>query len=52
MDEDKIAELRKLMSQSRYPKYPRLEKHTLFVGNLPYAFEENEIGMQFKFSAD
>ena len=43
MTGDKIAEVKKILSDRNFPKYPRVDKIGIFIGNLPYTFEEQDI---------
>lgn len=43
MTEGKIAEVKKILYDRNFPKYPRVDKIGIFIGNLPYTFEEQDI---------
>jgi RNA recognition motif-containing protein len=47
MTDDKVAEIKKIISENNFPKYPRVDKVGVFVGNLPYTYTEKEIGDLF-----
>ena len=44
MPVSRVTEIKKIISEKNYPRYPRVDKVGVFVGNLPYAFTEEEIG--------
>jgi predicted Zn finger-like uncharacterized protein len=44
MTDTKISEIQKILAEKNYPKYPKVEKVGVFVGNLPYSYTEKEIG--------
>ena len=43
MSEDKVTEIRKSIAERNWPKYPKVDKIGIFVGNLPYDFTEKEM---------
>jgi len=42
-----IADVKRVLSERNWPKYQRAEKFDVFVGNLPYTYEEKELGELF-----
>eukprot|EP01036_Dinobryon_divergens_P023186 gene23186-31506_t len=44
MSDSKISEIQKILAEKNYPKYPKVDKVGVFVGNLPYSYTEKEIG--------
>jgi hypothetical protein len=44
MTDSKIAEVKKILADRNWPRYPRVEKIGIFIGNLPYHYDEKEIG--------
>ena len=47
MTDAKIQEIKKIIDEKNFPKYPRANKIGIFVGNLPYTYTEKEIGDLF-----
>lgn len=47
MTDDKVGDIRKAIAERNWPKYPRVDKIGIFVGNLPYDYTEKEIGDLF-----
>jgi len=47
MTASSIADVKRVLSQRNWPKYQRVEKFDVFVGNLPYTYEEKELGELF-----
>ena len=47
MTEEKINEVKKIIAEKNWPKYPRVDKFGIFVGNLPYTYEEKDLGDLF-----
>ena len=47
MTDAKVVDIRKAISERNWPKYPRVDKIGIFVGNLPYDYSEKEIGDLF-----
>ena len=47
MKTEKISEVKKILDDKNFPKYPRVDKIGVFVGNLPYTYTEKEIGDLF-----
>jgi RNA recognition motif-containing protein len=47
MSESKINEIKKILDDKNFPKYPKVDKVGVFVGNLPYTYTEKEIGDLF-----
>jgi hypothetical protein len=43
MPEEKVAEVKRILADKNFPKYPRVDKIGLFVGNLPYSYTEQDI---------
>ena len=43
----KIREVKRILADSNVPKYPRVDKIGIFVGNLPYTFTEKELELLF-----
>jgi len=43
MPEEKIADVKRILADKNYPKYPRVDKIGLFVGNLPYSYTEQDL---------
>lgn len=44
MTDTKISEIRQILADRNFPKYPKVDKVGVFVGNLPYTWTEKEIG--------
>ena len=44
MSDTKVAEIRQVLADRNFPKYPKVDKVGVFVGNLPYTWTEKEIG--------
>lgn len=44
MTDTKVMDIRKSIAERNWPKYPRVDKIGIFVGNLPYDYTEKEIG--------
>jgi hypothetical protein len=44
MSDSKVSEVQKILAEKNYPKYPKVDKVGVFVGNLPYSYTEKEIG--------
>ena len=47
MTEEKVADVRKAISDRNWPKWPLTDRIGIFVGNLPYDYSEKEIGELF-----
>lgn len=47
MTETAIVDLKRLLSERNWPKYQRIPKFDVFVGNLPYTYAEKELGELF-----
>jgi hypothetical protein len=47
MTEEKVNEVKKIIAEKNWPKYPRVDKIGIFVGNLPYTYEEKDLGDLF-----
>ena len=47
MNEDKVLQVKKIIAEKNFPKYPRVDKVGVFIGNLPYTYTEKEIGDLF-----
>eukprot|EP01038_Epipyxis_sp_PR26KG_P006025 gene6025-8297_t len=47
MPDHKITEVKRILADKNVPKYPRVDKIGIFIGNLPYDFGEKEIGDLF-----
>ena len=43
MTTEKIGEVKRILADRNFPKYPRVDKVGVFIGNLPYTFEEKDI---------
>jgi predicted Zn finger-like uncharacterized protein len=43
LSENKIQEVRKILSQSNIPKLSRFDKYELFVGNIPYQYIDDDL---------
>lgn len=43
MSTSTIRDLKRIIADKNLPKYPRVPKHSIFVGNLPYGFVEKDI---------
>lgn len=43
MKPEKIADVKRIINDNNWPKYPRVDKVGLFIGNLPYSYEEKDI---------
>eukprot|EP01041_Mallomonas_annulata_P010287 gene10287-21466_t len=43
MTDTKVADVKRILADKNFPKYPRVDKFPIFVGNLPYTFEEKDI---------
>ena len=44
---EKIADVKRILADRNIPRNPRVDKFTVFVGNLPYNFQEKELGDLF-----
>jgi len=44
MTNEKISEVRQIIADRNWPKYPRVDKFGIFMGNLPYTYDEKDIG--------
>lgn len=47
MTPEKIADVKRIISESNWPKYPRVDRFGLFVGNLPYSYGETDVADLF-----
>ena len=47
MTEEKVAEIRKSIDMRNWPRFPKTDRIGVFVGNLPYNYDEKEIGEIF-----
>ena len=47
MTEEKVAEVRKSIDMRNWPRFPKTDRIGVFVGNLPYNYDEKEIGEIF-----
>jgi len=47
MNDDKVMQVKKIIAEKNFPKYPRVDKIGIFIGNLPYTYTEKEIGDLF-----
>jgi predicted Zn finger-like uncharacterized protein len=47
MTESKINEVKRIIADKNTPKYPRVDKVGIFVGNIPYDFGDKDIGDLF-----
>eukprot|EP00600_Ochromonadales_sp_CCMP1393_P014135 CAMPEP_0174996378 /NCGR_PEP_ID=MMETSP0005-20121125/357_1 /TAXON_ID=420556 /ORGANISM="Ochromonas sp., Strain CCMP1393" /LENGTH=206 /DNA_ID=CAMNT_0016250771 /DNA_START=195 /DNA_END=811 /DNA_ORIENTATION=+ len=47
MPDNKIQEVKRILADKNFPRYPRVDKVGVFVGNLPYSFTEKELGELF-----
>jgi len=47
MDEAKVNQIKTILAEKNFPKYPKIDKVGVFVGNLPYTYTEKEIGDLF-----
>ena len=47
MNDDKVLQVKKIIAEKNFPKYPRVDKVGVFIGNLPYTYTEKEIGDLF-----
>jgi RNA recognition motif. (a.k.a. RRM, RBD, or RNP domain) len=43
MSDEKIADVKRILADNNWPKYPRVDKIGLFVGNLPYSYDEKDL---------
>lgn len=43
MSEEKIADVKRILAESNFPKYPRVDRIGLFVGNLPYSYDDKDL---------
>lgn len=44
MTETKVSEIRRAVEMRNWPRFPKVDKIGVFVGNLPYNYDEQEIG--------
>jgi predicted Zn finger-like uncharacterized protein len=44
MTETKMTEIRRAVEMRNWPRFPKVDKIGVFVGNLPYNYDEQEIG--------
>ena len=47
MTEEKVAEIRSSIEKRNWPRFPKTDRIGVFVGNLPYNYDEKEIGEIF-----
>ena len=47
MTEEKVAKIRSSIEMRNWPRFPKTDKIGIFVGNLPYNYDEKEIGEIF-----
>jgi predicted Zn finger-like uncharacterized protein len=47
MSNKSVNDLKRVLADRNWPKYPRINKQGIFVGNLPYTFDEKEIADLF-----
>jgi predicted Zn finger-like uncharacterized protein len=47
MGEGKIKEVQRILADKNFPRYPRVDKVGVFVGNLPYTYGEKELADLF-----
>merc|ERR1711871_981579 len=47
MTEKKVSDIRRAVDLKNWPRFPRVDKIGVFVGNLPYNYDEDEIGQIF-----
>lgn len=47
MKEQKVGEIRKAIEMRNWPRFPKTDRIGVFVGNLPYNYDEKEIGEIF-----
>jgi RNA recognition motif-containing protein len=43
MTDAKISEIRQIINDKNFPRYPKVDKVGVFVGNLPYTYSETDI---------
>lgn len=43
MSDEKVADVKRILADNNWPKYPRVDKIGLFVGNLPYSYDEKDL---------
>lgn len=47
MTEAKVTSIKKMISEQNWPKYPRVDKVGLFIGNVPYLYSETDLSDLF-----
>mmetsp|Transcript_8526 Transcript_8526/g.19087 ORF Transcript_8526/g.19087 Transcript_8526/m.19087 type:complete len:306 (+) Transcript_8526:65-982(+) len=47
MAEGKVKEVERILADKNFPRYPRVDKVGVFVGNLPYTYGEKELADLF-----
>ena len=47
MTETAIVDLKRILAERAWPKYQRIPKFDIFIGNLPYTYTEKELGDLF-----
>jgi len=43
MSQTKVDEVKRIIADRNFPKYPRVDKIGVFIGNLPYTYDEKDI---------
>lgn len=43
MSQTKVDEVKRILADRNFPKYPRVDKVGVFIGNLPYTYDETDI---------
>ena len=47
MTEGKITEIKRMINDHQWPKFPKIDRFGVFVGNLPYTYGEKELSDLF-----
>lgn len=48
MTQEKIDDVKRILADSNFPRHPRADKVGIFVGNLPYTYDEKQIEELFQ----
>lgn len=47
LQEEKIKEVKRIISDTNVPKYPRIDRHEIFVGSIPFSYSDANLAELF-----
>eukprot|EP01040_Poterioochromonas_malhamensis_P002835 gene2835-3019_t len=47
LQEEKIKEVKRIISETNVPKYPRIDRHEIFVGSIPFSYSDANLAELF-----